>query len=52
VYRGVRYDTGQPLGYLQAVVELACKRTDVGPPLRAWLRNFVGTLSDEEPATH
>jgi UTP--glucose-1-phosphate uridylyltransferase len=44
VYRGVRYDTGMPLGYLQAVVQLAVKRSDVGPPLRAWLREFVAGL--------
>jgi UTP--glucose-1-phosphate uridylyltransferase len=44
VYRGVRYDTGMPLGYLQAVVQLAVKRSDVGPPLRAWLREFVADL--------
>jgi UTP--glucose-1-phosphate uridylyltransferase len=46
VYRGVRYDTGQPLGYLQAVVQLAAQRHDVGPPFRAWLREFVDTLGD------
>jgi UTP--glucose-1-phosphate uridylyltransferase len=44
VYRGVRYDTGQPLGYLQAVVQLACQRDDVGPPFREWLTDFVGSL--------
>lgn len=42
VYSGVRYDTGVPLGYLQAVVQLACQREDVGPPFRRWLTEFVG----------
>jgi UTP--glucose-1-phosphate uridylyltransferase len=42
VYRGHRYDTGMPLGYLQAVVELAAKRPDVGPEFRRWLGEFVG----------
>ncbi|GAA1795659.1 UTP--glucose-1-phosphate uridylyltransferase GalU [Luedemannella flava] len=41
VYRGVRYDTGMPLGYLQAVVELACKRKDLGPAFKEWLVEFV-----------
>ena len=41
VFRGVRYDTGAPLGYLQAVVQIACKRDDVGPGLREWLVEFV-----------
>jgi UTP--glucose-1-phosphate uridylyltransferase len=41
IYRGHRYDTGMPLGYLQAVVELAAKREDLGPEFRAWLSDFV-----------
>jgi len=40
VFRGVRYDTGAPLGYLQAVVELACRRKDL-QAFRDWLREFV-----------
>jgi UTP--glucose-1-phosphate uridylyltransferase len=42
VYRGVRYDTGQPLGYLQTVVQLAVQRPDLGEEFRAWLAEFVG----------
>jgi len=45
VFRGVRYDTGAPIGYLQAVVQLACKRTDLGPPFFAWLADFVAGAS-------
>jgi UTP--glucose-1-phosphate uridylyltransferase len=45
VYRGVRYDTGMPLGYLQAVVQLACGRPDLGPAFRSWLADFVGKES-------
>lgn len=41
VFRGKRYDTGMPLGYLQAVVEIACKRTDLGPAFGQWLVDFV-----------
>lgn len=41
VYRGVRFDTGMPLGYLQAVVELACRRPDLGPAFREWLSEFI-----------
>ncbi|GAA1562199.1 UTP--glucose-1-phosphate uridylyltransferase GalU [Dactylosporangium maewongense] len=41
VYRGTRYDTGMPLGYLQAVVQLACKRDDLGPAFSEWLTQFV-----------
>jgi UTP--glucose-1-phosphate uridylyltransferase len=41
VYRGHRYDTGMPLGYLQAVVQLASQREDLGAEFRAWLGEFV-----------
>jgi UTP--glucose-1-phosphate uridylyltransferase len=41
VYRGTRYDTGMPLGYLQAVVQLACRRPELGPTFRQWLTDFV-----------
>jgi UTP--glucose-1-phosphate uridylyltransferase len=41
VFRGVRYDTGAPIGYLQAVVQLACRRPDLGPTFREWLADFV-----------
>ncbi len=44
VYRGTRYDTGLPLGYLQAVVQLAAKRDDLGPAFRSWLTNYVTTM--------
>jgi len=41
VFRGRRYDTGDRLDYLKAVVRLACDRPDLGPDLLAWLRAFV-----------
>jgi UTP--glucose-1-phosphate uridylyltransferase len=44
VFRGRRYDTGDRLSYLQAVVRLACEREDLGPALRAWLKEYAATL--------
>ena len=44
VFRGRRYDTGDRLSYLQAVVRLACERDDLGPDLVSWLKEFVATL--------
>jgi UTP--glucose-1-phosphate uridylyltransferase len=41
VFSGRRYDTGDRLDYLKAVVRLACEREDLGPELRAWLAEFV-----------
>jgi UTP--glucose-1-phosphate uridylyltransferase len=46
VFRGVRYDTGAPLGYLQAVVQLACQRADLGPQFRDWLTDFVANTKE------
>ncbi|MBM3670192.1 MAG: UTP--glucose-1-phosphate uridylyltransferase [Actinobacteria bacterium] len=45
VFRGRRYDTGDRLSYLQAVIRLAVERDDLGPELRTWLREFVPTLT-------
>jgi UTP--glucose-1-phosphate uridylyltransferase len=42
IYRGHRYDTGMPLGYLQAVVQIAVQRPDLGAEFRQWLTEFVG----------
>jgi UTP--glucose-1-phosphate uridylyltransferase len=47
VFSGRRYDTGDRLDYLKAVVQLACERDDLGPPLRAWLQEFVADLPAE-----
>ena len=44
VFDGRRYDTGDRLDYIKAVVKLACEREDLGPDLRAWLREFVAEL--------
>jgi len=41
VFRGRRYDTGDRLDYLKAVVQIAAAREDLGPELRAWLREYV-----------
>src|SRR4051812_21463367 len=44
VFSGRRYDTGDKLDYLKAVIRLASERDDLGPPLRAWLTEFVAGL--------
>jgi UTP--glucose-1-phosphate uridylyltransferase len=41
VFHGRRYDTGDRLSYLQAVITLASERDDIGPDLRAWLAVFA-----------
>ena len=51
VYRGVRYDTGLPLGYLQAVVQIAAKRPDVGPAFSTWLTDYVKNEFPDQMAT-
>jgi UTP--glucose-1-phosphate uridylyltransferase len=47
VFSGRRYDTGDRLDYLKAVVRLAVEREDLGPPLRSWLKEFVADLPAE-----
>jgi UTP--glucose-1-phosphate uridylyltransferase len=44
VFRGRRYDTGDRLSYLQAVVRLAVEREDLGPEFAPWLKEFAATL--------
>ncbi|WP_066585120.1 UTP--glucose-1-phosphate uridylyltransferase GalU [Cellulomonas timonensis] len=44
VFRGRRYDTGDRLDYLKAVVRLAADREDLGPDFREWLVGFTPTL--------
>ncbi|MDQ1206254.1 UTP--glucose-1-phosphate uridylyltransferase GalU [Microbacterium sp. SORGH_AS_0862] len=44
VFRGRRYDTGDKLDYIKAIVQLASDRDDLGPDLRPWLKDFVAGL--------
>lgn len=37
VFRGRRYDTGDKLDYIKAIVRLALQRPDLGPALENWL---------------
>lgn len=46
IFTGERYDTGDKLSYIQAVIQLASRRDDLGADLRAWLREFVAGLDD------
>lgn len=39
--QGQRYDTGQPLGYIQAGIELMLRRPEYAPHLRAYLDGLV-----------
>src|SRR5699024_7703849 len=41
VFRGRRYDTGDKLDYLKAVVRLALERDDLGPEFGSWLTSWV-----------
>ncbi len=44
VFRGRRYDTGDRLDYIKAIIQLASERPDLGPALRPWLKKFADTL--------
>lgn len=43
IFSGRRYDTGDRLDYLKAIVQVATSREDLGPDFLAWLRQFVAT---------
>ncbi|MEO8360763.1 MAG: UTP--glucose-1-phosphate uridylyltransferase GalU [Vicinamibacteria bacterium] len=39
-FEGMRYDAGQKFGFLKATVDLALKRADLGPALRAHIQSL------------
>jgi UTP--glucose-1-phosphate uridylyltransferase len=43
IFHGRRYDTGDRLDYIKAIVQLAVERDDLGVELRPWLKSFVGS---------
>ncbi|CAB4569524.1 unannotated protein [freshwater metagenome] len=43
IFSGRRYDTGDRLDYLKAIVQVATSREDLGPDFLAWLRQFMAT---------
>ncbi|WP_141939255.1 UTP--glucose-1-phosphate uridylyltransferase GalU [Microbacterium sp. SLBN-154] len=44
VFRGRRYDTGDRVDYIKAIVQLAADREDLGPELRPWFKEFAAKL--------
>lgn len=43
-FKGIRYDTGDKLGYLKATVEMALRHEQVGEGFKAYLKGIVDTL--------
>ncbi|GAA0997646.1 UTP--glucose-1-phosphate uridylyltransferase GalU [Subtercola frigoramans] len=44
VFRGRRYDTGDRLDYIKAIIRLATDREDLGKDLRPWIKEFAEEL--------
>lgn len=44
IFKGARYDTGDKLDYLKAVVQIASAREDLGADLNSWLKEYVASL--------
>jgi UTP--glucose-1-phosphate uridylyltransferase len=44
IFRGRRYDTGDRLDYIKAIVQLALDREDLGADLGPWLKHFAANL--------
>lgn len=41
VFKGRRFDTGDKLGYLKAVITLASERVEFGEDLKTWIKDFI-----------
>jgi UTP--glucose-1-phosphate uridylyltransferase len=41
VFKGRRYDTGDKLSYLKAVISIAAERVEFGEELRSWMKDFL-----------
>lgn len=46
VYRERRFDTGNKLDYIKAIVELAIDDPKLGPALSPWLKQFVESIEE------
>ncbi|GGE83759.1 UTP--glucose-1-phosphate uridylyltransferase [Mycetocola zhadangensis] len=44
VFRGRRYDTGDRLDYIKAIIQLASDREDLGLELKPWIKEFAAKL--------
>ncbi|MFF2390535.1 UTP--glucose-1-phosphate uridylyltransferase GalU [Agromyces sp. NPDC058104] len=44
VFRGRRYDTGDKLDYIKAVIQLAVDRDDLGAELKSWLVDYTARI--------
>lgn len=52
VFRGRRYDTGDKLDYIKAIIQLASDREDLGGDLRPWLKEYVKDCSPPRHRSH
>lgn len=44
IFRGRRYDTGDRLDYIKAIIQLASDREDLGRDLKPWIKEFADKL--------
>jgi UTP--glucose-1-phosphate uridylyltransferase len=44
IFRGRRYDTGDRLDYIKAIIQLASDREDLGADLKPWIKEFATKL--------
>ncbi|AWB85783.1 UTP--glucose-1-phosphate uridylyltransferase GalU [Mycetocola zhujimingii] len=44
IFRGRRYDTGDRLDYIKAIIQLASDRDDLGADLKPWIKEFASKL--------
>lgn len=46
IFEGRRFDTGDKISYLKAIVEIASERADLGPDFNRWLQEFIDNKTD------
>ncbi|WP_336630944.1 MULTISPECIES: UTP--glucose-1-phosphate uridylyltransferase [unclassified Microbacterium] len=51
VFGGRRYDTGDRVDYIKAILQLAVDRDDLGPELRPWLKQFAAGIDLSEDSS-
>ncbi|MGC1208235.1 MAG: UTP--glucose-1-phosphate uridylyltransferase [Ornithinimicrobium sp.] len=48
IFRGRRYDTGDRLDYMKAIVQLGSEHPELGADFSGWLREFVSTSAPSQ----
>lgn len=51
IFKGRRFDTGDRLSYLKAIVEIGSGRKDLGPEFSSWLISYADSIQNQRSRT-